>query len=171
MLFVGSAENRPLTSEEMAELMRGVCKEEIDELVSGLNESYRTSRSPFEIILEKDGYRLVLSKEFEFCRKRFYREEKAATLSQSVVDVLSLVAYLQPVTKKELEAKRMKPSGSILGQLVRRRLIQVERKKNDGQRVQTFYRTTDRFLDLFGLNALEELPKSQSFEMPDFEVP
>ena len=171
MLFVGNTENRPLTADEMSELMRGVGNEEIDELVADLNESYRASQSPFEIILEKDGYRLVLTKEFEFCRKRFYREEKAATLSQSVVDVLSLVAYLQPVTKKEVEAKRLKPSGSILGQLVRRRLIQIERNKVDGKRTQTFYRTTERFLELFGLAALEELPKTQSFDLSELESP
>ena len=98
---------------------------------------------------------------------RFYREEKAATLSQSVVDVLSLVAYLQPVTKKQIEAKRHKPSGSLLNQLIRRKLLEIERKKIDGKS-QTLYRTTDRFLDLFGLDSLEELPKSQAFESPGY---
>lgn len=165
MLFVGNSENRPLTAEEMATLMRGVSEDEIDDLVAGLNSSYRVSESPFEIIYEEDGYRLVLAKEHEFCRQRFYREQKAATLSQSVVDVLSLVAYLQPVTKKEIEAKRHKPSGSLLNQLIRRKLLEIERKKVDGKS-KTLYRTTDRFLDLFGLDSLDELPKSQAFESP-----
>lgn len=165
MLFVGNAENRPLTANEMSGLMRGVKEEEIDELVAQLNESYRSSHSPFEIVAAEEGYRLVLAEEFEFCRQRFYREEKAATLSQTVVDVLALVAYMQPITRKDVEAKRMKPSGSILNQLVRRKLIEVDRRKVEGKS-KTYYRTTSRFLELFGLDSLEELPKSQTFESP-----
>ena len=165
MLFVGNPENRPLQAGEMASLMRGVEEGDVEELVNSLNESYRASSSPFEVVCDDQGYRLVLASDYEFCRQRFYREEKAATLSQSIVDVLALVAYLQPVTKKLIEKKRMKPSGSILNQLVRRRLIAIERRTAEGsKRAQTFYRTTERFLELFGLEQLEELPQSQAFD-------
>lgn len=165
MLFVGNPENRPATPEEMSALMRGVSVDDIDDLVAELNESYRATNSPFEIIFEKDGYRLVLAKGYEFCRNRFYREEKAASLSQSVIDVLALVAYLQPVSKTRVEEKRMKPCGSILNQLVRRKLIEVERVKERNKTV-VLYRTTERFLELFGIDSIEELPKSQTFESP-----
>ena len=165
MLFVGNPENRPLQAGEMASLMRGVEEGDVEELVNSLNESYRASSSPFEVVCDEQGYRLVLASDYEFCRQRFYREEKAATLSQSIVDVLALVAYLQPVTKKLIEKKRMKSSGSILNQLVRRRLIAIERRTAEGsKRPQTFYRTTERFLELFGLEQLEELPQSQAFD-------
>lgn len=161
MLFVGNEANDPLTAEQMSALMRGVAAEEIDDLVGQLNQSYRDSHSPFEVILEQDGYRMVLASGFEFCRQRFYREEKAATLAQPVIDVLALVAYLQPVTRSQIEAKRHKPSGSILNQLVRRRLLQIERQKMDG-RNQVLYRTTDRFLELFELESLDELPQARN---------
>lgn len=165
MLFVGNADNEGLSAEEMAGLMRGVSVDEIDDLVAELNTSYRDSNSPFEIVFEDEGYRLVLARGYEFCRQRFYREEKAATLSQSVVDVLALVAYLQPVTRKQIEAKKLKSCGSILSQLVRRRLIEIDRKTLD-DKPQVVYQTTERFLELFGLDSLEELPQSQTFESP-----
>lgn len=164
MLFVGHPDNHPFTAREMAALMRGVEEDEIDELVAQLNQSYRQSNSPFEIVSDHDGYRLVLGSQYEYCRQRFYREEKAAKLSQPVIDVLSLVAYLQPVTRKTIDEKRQKGSGSILNQLVRRRLVEIERVKTDGK-AETVYRTTGRFLDLFQIDSLDELPKSQTFEV------
>lgn len=164
MLFVGNSENQAITAKQTAALMRGVSEEDIVELVAELNESYAADGTPFEIVPRDGGYQMTLSKEYEFCRNGFYREEKAARLAQPVIDVLSMVAYMQPVSKTEIEEKRMKPCSSVLNQLVRRRLIEFERKKVKGEKAETIYRTSQRFLDLFGLDSLDELPKSQSFE-------
>lgn len=164
MLFVGNSENQPITAKEMAALMRGVSEEDISELVAELNESYAADGTPFEITTRDGGYQMTITKEFESCRNVFYREEKAARLAQPVIDVLSLIAYMQPVSKTVIEEKRMKPCSSVLNQLVRRRLIEFERKKVKGEKTETIYRTSPRFLDLFGLNSLDELPKSQSFD-------
>lgn len=164
MLFVGNSENQAITAKQTAALMRGVSEEDIAELVAELNESYAADGTPFEIVMRDGGYQMTITKEFESCRNGFYREEKAARLAQPVIDVLSLIAYMQPVSKTAIEDKRMKPCNSILNQLVRRRLVEFERKKVKGEKVETIYRTSARFLDLFGLDSLDELPKSQSFD-------
>lgn len=166
MLFVGNSDNRSFLAKEMAALMRGVSEEDVDRLVTELNAAYSQQQAPYQIVEEKGGYRMDLRPEFEPTRQKFYRAEKPAQLSQGVLDVLSLVAYLQPVSKAVVESKKLKPCGSMLRQLIRRRLIQMERVKDTNEKTNTLYRTTERFLELFGLDSLDDLPKSETFESP-----
>ncbi len=158
MLFVGHPENQPLTSEKVASLMRGVRAQEIDELVVELNRSYDEEGCPYRIESAGAGYQLVLRDEFHSLRDVFYGRVKAAKLSQAAVDVLAIVAYKQPLTREEVDALRGRPSGSLLAQLVRRQLLRVERP-HDKPRTPRFC-TTDRFLQLFGLESLRDLPST-----------
>ena len=158
MLFVGHPENQPLSSEKVASLMRGVRTQEIHELVAELNQSYDEEGCPYRIESSGAGYRLMLRDEFHSLRDVFYGRVKAAKLSQAAVDVLAIVAYKQPLTREDVDALRGKPSGNLLSQLVRRQLLRVERP-HDQPRTPQFW-TTDRFLQLFGLQALRELPQT-----------
>lgn len=158
MLFVGHPENQPLTSEKVASLMRGVRAQEIDELVVELNRTYEEEGCPYRIESVGAGYQLVLRDEFHSLRDVFYGRVKAAKLSQAAVDVLAIVAYKQPLTREEVDALRGKPSGSLLAQLVRRQLLRVERP-HDKPRTLRFC-TTDRFLQLFSLESLRDLPNT-----------
>ena len=162
MLFVGHPQNEPLTAKQVSSLMRGVLPEEIDELVRELNEQYDADRTPYRVASEGAGYRLVLCDEFSALREQFYGRVKEAKLSQSVIDTLAIVAYHQPVGLKEVDQLRGKPSGGILGQLVRRQLVKIERSPDKPSEIK--YRTTSRFLDLFSLDSLEDLPRSQEVE-------
>jgi len=158
MLFVGHPENQSLTSEHVASLMRGVRAPEIDELVVELNRSYDEEGCPYRIESVGAGYQLVLRDEFHSLRDVFYGRVKAAKLSQAAVDELAIVAYKQPLTREEVDAMRGRPSGSLLAQLVRRQLLRVERP-HDKPRTPRFC-TTDRFLQLFGLESLRDLPST-----------
>ncbi len=158
MLFVGPPETQPLASEKVASLMRGVRAQEIDELVVELNRSYDEDDCPYRIESVGTGYRMALRDEFHSLRDVFYGRVKAAKLSQAAVDVLAIVAYKQPLTREEVDAMRGRPSGSLLAQLVRRELLRVERP-HDKPRTPRFC-TTDRFLQLFGLESLRDLPST-----------
>lgn len=158
MLFVGHPENQPLTSEKVASLMRGVRAQEIDELVVELNREYDEEGCPYWIESAGAGYRLALRDEFHSLRDVFYGRVKAAKLSQAAVDVLAIVAYKQPLTREEVDALRGKPSGNLLSQLVRRQLLRMERSHDQPRRPR--FCTTDRFLQLFGLQSLRDLPQS-----------
>jgi segregation and condensation protein B len=160
MLFVGSAEGEPLESKRVASLMRGVRPDEIEDFVSDLNEEYARDGTPYRIIAEGSGFRMAYVESFNSVRNRFYGEVKDAELPQPVVDVLSLVAYRQPITREEVERLRGKKSAGLLSTLVRRNLLQIERTNTKPR--QAFYRTTDRFLVLFNLNSLDDLPRSES---------
>lgn len=162
MLFVGNAEGRPLTSEGIAALMRGVTAGEIDDLVQELNASYTELGCPYEIVSVADGYVLTLRGEFGSVREQFYGRIREARLNQSAIDVLSIVAYKQPINAEEIERLRGRPSGGVLSQLVRRDLLTMERPADAPKKPR--YRTTSRFLSLFGIDSLADLPRSQDAE-------
>jgi segregation and condensation protein B len=78
-----------------------------------------------------------------------------------VIEVLSVLAYNQPATAEQLNELRGAPSGAALATLVRRKLVSVERPAEGGE---SQYSTTERFLKLFGLGSLSELPRSEELE-------
>jgi segregation and condensation protein B len=86
---------------------------------------------------------------------------KEARLSPAAIEVLSVVAYNQPATAEQLDEIRGSACGSALSTLVRRKLVQVERPADGGE---PLYSTSERFLKLFGLENLSELPRSEELE-------
>jgi segregation and condensation protein B len=162
MLFVGSPGNEPLSSKQVAALMRGVRPAEIDALVVELNETYRRRRCPYSIVAEGAGYRLQLNESHRRLGDKFYGKARQARLSQAAIEVLATVAYRAPITSEEISRLRGTPSGHIVTQLVRRQLLQLERSDSKPRRIQ--YTTTPRFLQLFGLTSLADLPQSPDFE-------
>jgi len=162
MLFVGHPTGEPLLSERIAALMRGVRPAEVDDLVRELNDEYQRAGAPYLIASVGAGYQLALRPEFSGLRDAFYGRIREARLSQSAIDVLAIVAYHQPMTQAQIDQLRGKPSGGILSQLVRRDLLVLQRPVE--AKGKPTYRTTGRFLDLFGLDDLSELPRSQEIE-------
>jgi len=162
MLFVGNAANEPLAAERVAQLIRGVDAEEVDQLVRDLNAQYERSGHPYEIRDESAGFTLALREEFSRISDRFYGRVREARLSQAAVEVLALVAYNQPMTSHRVNELRGHPSGAILSQLVRRELLRMERPSEKPRT--PVYHTTSRFLQLFGLSKLEELPQAEELD-------
>jgi segregation and condensation protein B len=159
MLFVGNSHNQPLTARQVAALMRGVRPQEIDDLVQELNDQYVSEGCPYLIDSIDAGYVLRLRDEYTALRENFYGRVKDVKLTQQAVDVLAIVAYKQPMTREEVDKIRGRPCGSVLSQLVRRQLLRIDR--SSGQDKTVHYRTTDRFLRVFGLESIDELPDSQ----------
>lgn len=156
ILFVGHPQSEPLSSQQIAGLMRGVTAEEVDELVRELNEAYSAEYAPYRIQSHGLGYLLELREEFAPLRDKFYGRIKEVRLTQGAIDVLAIVAYNQPITLQEVDRLRGRTSGGILSQLVRRDILAYE-KGDKGSK--PTYRTTDRFLDLYGLDSLDDLPQ------------
>lgn len=156
-LFVGG---QPLTAKKLCYVLRGDFDLDfIEQTIDELNHQYLEEERPYEIRLGEGGYRFVLHDEFQRLRNRVYgigpREVK---LSQDVLEVLALVAYRQPVTQTGIEELGKGNPGPALRQLLRRELISLERDPQDRKNVK--YRTTRRFLSVFGLGKLDELPQA-----------
>ncbi len=156
MLFVGDRENKPLSLKRACELIRNVSEMEALEIFADLNERYLREGAPYKIVRDGEGYRLALLEAFDDVLARFGGKTKEFKLSQTAVDVLAMIAYKQPVTLAEILEVRSN-AASALSQLVRRDLISVEKQTIDKKKI-SIYRTTERFLKLFNLNSLDELP-------------
>ncbi|MEX0937394.1 MAG: SMC-Scp complex subunit ScpB [Pirellulales bacterium] len=162
VLFVGRPSHRPLPSREMAAIIRGVSPREIDAIVANLNSQYDEDGSAYAIVSEGNGYRMALRESMHHVRDKFFGRNRATRLSQAAIEVLSIVAYNQPVSGDEVNELRGKSSSGILTQLVRRQLAKIERPAEQPRK--PIYRTTDRFLRLFGLDSLDDLPRSEDLD-------
>lgn len=161
ILFVGHPTGESLTSERISALMRGVRPAEIDDLVQELNAEYAAASAPYLIASVDVGYQMQLRAEFAGTRAAFDGRIREARLSQAAIEVLAIVGYQQPVAADQIDRLRGKPSGAILSQLVRRDLLKFERPA--ATKIAA-YSTTERFLSLFGIDDLNQLPRSHDFD-------
>ncbi len=157
MLFVGDRENRPLTLARATELMRNVSETEALEALADLNERYWRDGAPYRIARDGDGFRMTLRPEFDALAARLVGgKTKEFKLTQTMIDVLALIAYRQPISLDEILETRNNATGA-LSQLVKRELVAREQRVVDKKKV-AFYSTTPRFLRLFNLDSLDDLP-------------
>ena len=165
ILFVGAPSDVKLTSRKIASVLRDVSPKEVAQIVKKLNARYTEQDAAWRIASDDGNYRMVLDASLEPFRDEFFGRNREVKLNQSAIDVLAVVAYHQPATVQEIDKIRGKKSGSVLSQLVKRQLL--VREPSDETPARKEYRTTDRFLDLFGLTEIEDLP--QSHEVADIE--
>jgi segregation and condensation protein B len=160
LLFVGGA---PLTAARACETVRGLSEPQFVEAVATLNAEYRAQGRPYLIQAHAEGYALTLRPRFKPVAERLHGGQRAARLSPAAIDVLALVAYRQPATKQEIDTLRGTDCGALLRQLVRRGLVAVVHRA-DADRREVTYGTTPRFLELFKLHSLDDLPQTQDLQ-------
>jgi segregation and condensation protein B len=159
-LFVGHPENQPLTEERLANLIRDVEPDEVVSIIDGLNQSYRDQAQALRIVRDDFGFKMTIAPEVESVRRSFLGKVRETRLSQSAIEVLSLVAYQPGITAQKVQDQRGRESHSLLNQLVRRQLLQMQRVKPEGGgRTVPQYFPTERFLYLFGIESLDDLPQ------------
>jgi segregation and condensation protein B len=163
MLFVGNRENRPLGAEQIAEKLRNVSPEEVDQAVLHLNVQYQERNCPYTLVSERGSYRMVLRSEFEPVRRNYYGKIRDTRLSQQAIDTLAVVAYQQPITADEIQNLRQQSCAAVLSQLVRRNLLATSREVQDKKNA-VHYRTTPRFLELLQIKSLDEIPKAEEWD-------
>ncbi|HEV3236300.1 MAG TPA: SMC-Scp complex subunit ScpB [Gemmataceae bacterium] len=160
LLFVGG---EPLTAERARSAIRGLTAAEFTKVLDELNQTYRAESRPCLIEPKGNGFVLNLRPSFRSIPEKLFGATRHARLSSVALDVLALVAYRQPATREEIDSLRGVDSGSVLRQLVKRGLVAVVQRGDSVQR-EVAYGTTQRFLDLFNLKSLEELPRTQDLQ-------
>lgn len=154
-LFVGGEE---LTGKRLSSLLQHqFTPEQIDQFIERLNRGYLEEERPYTIRMLEGGYRMVLREEFEPIRQRVYGlAPKDVKLSQDALEALSFIAYRQPTTKADLDKSSGRGLSSQVNQLVKRGLI---REAANSTKEDKRYETTSRFLQVFGLGHIRELPR------------
>ena len=157
-LFVGGG---PLSAGKLYALLRGtIALEDVPELIDDLNHLYASQNRPYEIRLGDGGYVLDLCPDYEKLRHRVFGQgPREVRLTQDQLEVLALVAYRQPISEAGIAALGRPEAGNVLRQLLRRELVGLERGEQGPKDVT--YHTTERFLSVFGLASLAELPQPE----------
>ena len=160
-LFVGGEVS--LTARRLASLIGQDTDAKLAvKLIDNLNERYVAENRPYEIRLHEGGFQLELREEFADVRaKVFGLGPREIKLSPEQIEVLAFVAYNQPVTKDDLTQLSHSNSLTVVRQLVRLQLLEIERTGT--RRSDIAYQTSDRFLALFQLESLEDLPQADVF--------
>lgn len=131
---------------------------EIEEIISALNIEYANGDSAFEIIKIAGGYQFATRKKFAHFVGKLYTETQRKKLSPSAIETLAIIAYKQPITRSDIEFIRGVNVDYIVNSLLERDLITIKgRASGPGRPI--LYGTTNNFLKVLGLNALEDLPK------------
>ena len=149
----------PLGVPQLAELL-GMTKPQAWELLGQLQEEYKTEKRGLELREVAEGWQL--------CTKACHHEAimqladtQELKLSNAAMETLAIIAYRQPVTRAEMEAVRGVKVDGVVNTLLEWELIaEAGRKETAGRPI--LYKTTKRFLEVFGLKTLQDLPA-----MPD----
>lgn len=169
IVFVGSPRGESLTLAGIAGVLRDVSAADVRQSAADLNEKYEHDNSAWRIVIDGDDddaeIKMALAENLAEFQSHYFGRNKQVQLSQGTIDVLAVVAYHQPVSKAEVESTRGKASGSVLSQLVRRDLLEIEVTQD--KPAKRLYRTSKRFLDLFQLSDVQDLP--QSHDVSEFE--
>jgi segregation and condensation protein B len=168
ILFVGAPRGEKLTSKKIAAILRDVSPKEVTKIAKSLNRKYEKENCAYRVEIEGSNLRLKIADDLIEFQNEFNGRNKEFALSQAAIDVLAVVAYRQPTSREEIEKVRNRPVGGVLNQLVKRNLLVAVPNPDNGR--QKLFQTTDRFLDLFHLESLEDLPQSHApSDFDDFE--
>ncbi len=131
-------------------------------IIDQLNHDYSQDNRPYEIQLHEGGFRLQLREEFSRLQSQVYGlGPREIRLAPDVLEMLAFVAWNQPVEASDLESTGHSRPMTPIRQLIRLQLLEVERTGN--RRTDVAYRTSQRFLELFELDSLEDLPQADIF--------
>ncbi len=163
------ASERPLTPE----ILRNAFEEkvsagDITQALNDLRAEYENSPRGFKLFEIAGGWQLVSDERFSTYLKRFYQDRSERRLSQAGLEILSVIAYRQPVTKADIEFIRGVNVDGPLKTLLEKSMVKIVGKKDIPGRP-FMYGTTTEFLEHFGLKSLEELPQLAQFTVKDIE--
>jgi segregation and condensation protein B len=153
-LILSSAE--PLSAAKIAEIIPYCDAGQAKDLVNELNTEYAEQDRSFEIWEVAGGYQIRTRAEFSGYLQKL-QKERALRLSQAALETLAIIAYRQPVTRAEIEDVRGVDAGATVKSLLDRHLIRIAGQREVPGRPM-LYGTTRRFLEVFGLERLKDLP-------------
>jgi segregation and condensation protein B len=152
--------HHPLTAGRLAELMDVPATKPVRQAIKDLNTQYEESHRAFRIEQVAGGYQILTLPEFGDDLKKLHQREIDAKLTKAALETLAIIAYKQPILRADIEAIRGVACGETIRNLMEKRLVNIAgRAEEPGRPI--LYGTTKRFLEVFGLNTLKDLPQAE----------
>ena len=142
--------------------------EDIDKIILNMKAEYETRNSGIEIIKVNDSYQLCTRKEYyEYIYPLFDNRSKP-NISNAALETLSIIAYNPNVTRAEIEAIRGVNADGTVYKLLEFDLIE-DAGKLDAPGRPTMYKVTSKFMKMFGISSLDELPDLPRYKLDENE--
>ena len=138
-------------------------------IIDNMMLSYNTAKRGIKIIELENSYQMCTKEEYYDYLVKLALQPKKASLSDVMLETLSIIAYKQPVTKLEIEKIRGVKCDHAINKLIEYNLIQeVGRLDAPGRPI--LFGTTEEFLRSFGVHGIEELPELDPVQIEDFKA-
>jgi segregation and condensation protein B len=161
------ASEKPLTTLEITDLINQafgfmedkIMLDQIESAIEGILEKYKAEFYPFEVRESGGGWQFLTKKDFHKTVAQLNGDRFLKRLSTAALETLSIVAYKQPVTKSDIEAIRGVSSDYAIQKLLEKDLIVITGRNENMPGHPLVYGTSKNFMDYFGLNTTDDLPK------------
>ena len=152
------AADSPLSESKIIHLVEELDATTLKKIIDELLAEYQQQHRPFTLQRLGGGYQLVTRPEFAPWIRKMLRNKTKTRLSQASLEVLSIIAFKQPISRPQIEAIRGTNCDGIVRNLLDRNLIAVAGRADAIGRP-IIFKTTGVFLTYFGINSLNDLPK------------
>ena len=152
------ASDEPLEASKIAKVAGAGDARQARKLIEELNSEYAQRGAAYRIEQIAGGYIMLTLPEYNDWLKQLLRTRQENKLSQAALETLAIVAYKQPVMRVTVEALRGVAAGEMIRNLMEKGLVKIVGRAEELGRP-LLYGTTRKFLEIFGLNSLEDLPK------------
>lgn len=151
--------HHPLTAGRLAELLDLSTTKPIRRAIKTLNSHYEQDQRSFRIEQVAGGFQILTLPDYGAYLQKLHQKEGDAKLTKAALETLAIVAYKQPILRAQVEAIRGVACGETIRSLMEKHLVKIAgRAEEPGRPI--LYGTTKRFLEVFGLNTLKDLPQS-----------
>lgn len=154
--------DKPLALDKIKEVLDNLETTEIRRLLEQMRSDYEKTNRGIRITEIAGGFQMITPSSLAPFLKKLYKVRRIERLSRPALETLAIIAYKQPATKLEIESLRNVNVDSLVKNLLDKELIRIAGRKKAPGRPYVFG-TTRKFLEYFGLNSLEELPRVENF--------
>jgi segregation and condensation protein B len=161
--------NEPISAKQLGILTGFPDPTSVRAAVSQMNQNYDRLGRGYRIEEVAGGLQLLTRKQFALWIRRSDQVPPEQLLSPAMLETLSIIAYRQPVIRAEIESIRGVACDEVLRQLIQRDLVRISGREEELGRP-FLYETTKTFLKLFGLKAVDNLPRFQKILQQESEI-
>jgi segregation and condensation protein B len=158
------ASDEPLSAARLAKIVETDVKQ-VRLHIKNLNEKYRANNNAFRIEQIAGGFQMLTLSPYNHWLKKLLRIRSDTKLSAAAMETLAIIAYKQPVIRADIEAIRGVAAGEVIRSLCYKGLVKIIGRAEILGRPM-LYGTTKKFLEVFGLNTLKDLPKIEELKKP-----
>jgi segregation and condensation protein B len=158
------ASDEPLPEARLANIIETSAKQ-IRQHIHSLNEKYEANNNAFRIEQIAGGYQMLTLSPYNLWLKKLLRVRSDNKLSPAALETLAIIAYKQPIIRADIEAIRGVSVGEVIRSLCYKGLVKIVGRAEILGRPM-LYGTTKKFLEVFGLNTLKDLPKIDELKKP-----